>query len=221
MATPSADEKRITHAQKQYSFQAVVENSAPENAIELTCDQYMKRLNAFNDKKMPMTLFEVVYGPVIPYYDFDFHYETEAEQVAALNDDLTSSCTSVWEVYRDNARYIVTTACGLDPVAEKWKNSVHIKVRDAGYYIQGSDVPKINHPNNDTKVYQKADMRQLFRSFGATKVGNNRPMKRYESGIHYDALEWLNQSHLALDNETLEDHFITYIGNERLIIPKN
>lgn len=96
-------------------------------------------------------------------------------------------------------------------------------MRGAGYFKQGSDIPKITKAacrGADDSVYKSEGSRQLFRTLGATKAGQNRPFTRYDDGENYSASDWAEAIRMNITTELFEENFVQYIGREQLIAPK-
>ena len=150
------------------------------------------------------TGYEVITGPCIPYYDFEREYNTEAERSANYQTDLDGAINSL-SMYKQH-RVIEFTACGYDKIKKKYKNSFHFRIRGFGYYSNNSQIQKID--GFDTEVYHAGS--QLFRLPYASKEGQNRPLKRFNSKTG---------EIIELDNitEKYEDYLVQNIGNEKLI----
>jgi hypothetical protein len=72
---------------------------------------------------------------------------------------------------------------------------------------------------NNVMIFQRLtrtsvhhDGMQLFRSLGASKEDNDRPLKRMDDGKHYDVLDWVDLLQGGISNEKFEENFIHYLA---------
>jgi hypothetical protein len=119
--------------------------------------------------------YECIQGNCIPYYDFDSEYRTERKRADKYETDLNSAVNQIKDLY-PNGNILTFTACGLDPIKKKYKNSFHFKIRGVGYYNQASEIPKLDL--FDSTVYN--NKHQLFRLSYCSKAGQNRFLKRFD-----------------------------------------
>jgi hypothetical protein len=151
--------------------------------------------------------YESIQGKCIPYYDFDSSYDTESDRVANYQNDLDTSLNQLKLKYPEGKIYEFT-ACGFDPVKNKYKNSFHFKVRGVGYHNTASEVHKLDC--FDQAPYNNGS--QLFRLPYCSKAGQDRFLKRFNSsdGTTYE-----------LDEipEDYSEYLVQNISNEELIDP--
>jgi hypothetical protein len=149
--------------------------------------------------------YEVIVGPCIPYYDFDSSYDTELDRAANYQTDLDTAVDQLKNKYPDGKIYEFT-ACGFDPIKNKYKNSFHFKIRCVGFHNTASEVHKLDC--FDQVPYNNGS--QLFRLPYCSKAGQDRILKRFNSsdGTTYEL-------------DRLPEHFSEYliqnILNEELI----
>lgn len=140
--------------------------------------------------------YEHIDGTVVPYFDFDNCYKTEAEQEANEEQDYKRAVEAVEQEYLpQGGKLYVTISCGLDTRTGKYKNGYHIIVRGVGYYKSGSEFFKSMSDelkqHIDPKVYKPAGKRQLFRMPYCSKEGDERPLQYYDyqNDMLYESLE--------------------------------
>ena len=150
------------------------------------------------------TGYEVITDSCIPYYDFEREYNTEPERLANYQTDLDFAIESLSQ-YKQN-RILEFTACGYDNIKNKYKNSFHFRIRGFGYYSNNSQIQKID--GFDTEVYHSGS--QLFRLPYASKEGQNRPLKRFNSKT--GTIIELNDI-----TEKYEDYLVQNVEGEKLI----
>ena len=154
----------------------------------------------------------LITGNYIPYYDFDNKYATEEEQKNNYQSDLQTSYANVKLVFNKSVHKILSfDSCGHDPKAstgQQWKNSFHYRIRGAGYYESGTDIPIVE--GYDDAVYKRKNSRQLMRLPFCSKEGNTRPLLRIipETGTKYTIDE------IATINEVASDYIIQNIRDE-------
>ena len=176
----------------------------------LTCDKLVQFV-----KKNPVAYESLIDGNYIPYYDFDFKYATEKEQKEKYDENLITSCKNVHSVY-DNAndmpneklKIFTFDSSGYDPTVKLWKNSFHYRIRGAGYYEKGTDIPTVE--GTDNSVYKRKGSRQLMRMAFCTKRDNQRPLLRI---IPETKKKYKIDEIKALD-ETISDYVIQNIEGE-------
>ena len=153
--------------------------------------------------------YECLFGATIPYYEFDFKYESELERIDKYDTDLKQSYESITLKYNNvNAKIFSFDASGYDPIKKYWKNSFHYRIRGCGFYESSLDIPFI--VDSDDSVYKKTNSRQLMRLPYCTKIGNNRPLVR----IIPETCTTYKIDELSKLNEKLEDYIIQNIKNE-------
>jgi hypothetical protein len=158
----------------------------------------------FSSVKKLGTGYEVITDSCIPYYDFEREYNTEAERLANYKTDLdfAINALSIYSSYK----ILEFTACGYDNIKNKYKNSFHFRIRGFGYYSNNSQIQKID--GFDSEVYHLGS--QLFRLPYASKEGQNRPLKRFNSKTG-TIIE------LADITEKYEDYLVQNVEGEKLI----
>jgi len=108
------------------------------------------------------TAFERIWGPVIPYFDFDIKDAKEEDK----NDYVKDIVIALKIAYPGSYIFLFDGSRMKDG---KFKFSLHAIVRNAGYYASGvhleASLPNIIRelPGLDTGVYKEADKSQLFK----------------------------------------------------------
>ena len=108
--------------------------------------------------------YEVLRGKCIPYYDVDKLYgdgeDAKSKQEKNIVRDYTDSLAAVRKMFPDGVIYSFA-ACGYAAAKKQYKNSFHFRVRGAGYYPCGLDLPRVE--GADTLVYRGVGLQQKFR----------------------------------------------------------
>jgi hypothetical protein len=213
-------------ASQTYKF-ATKLRSRDDESIDMTVAQLLDHLIECEEKKEIPVLYEAIYGPCVPYYDFDHSYPDQDSQEANADLDFAKAVAAVQAKWGPNARYLWRASHGHDPTKaakgqDSWKNSFHCIVRGCGYYRQGADIPRVT--SSDDTVYKQAGKRQLFRTLGATKELNKRPAQRLlfinETWVQWSALDYSDGIKAGAFDEKFEENLIQYIGTERLREPE-
>ena len=118
--------------------------------------------------------------PVVPYYDYDFSYDTEAEQKYKFDSDYNNSYGEVKNRYK-TGKIIKFVSSGFDCITKNYKNSFHYVVRNYGFYKSNKLIPIL--PNCDTSVYSKY---QKFRLPFCSKKKQGRFKNLYHNKKIYD-----------------------------------
>ena len=146
------------------------------------------RLNNTDLKKHVVDVkvgYENLTGPSIPYYDFDNAFFTKKEQEDQYEKDFKNALDAVEGMYGDGCDIKVLSSCGYDPVKNVYKNSFHFRIRGAGYYACGKDIPLVD--GCDNAPYSAKGKRQLIRLPYCSKEGNDRPLVQ----LKFDGMYWL------------------------------
>jgi hypothetical protein len=178
-------------------------SKTPERIVELT-QSSMQRV-----RSTKASGYEVITGACLPYYDFDFGYDSKDKQQEQSAATIQQSVDAVRSVF-PNGRLYVFTANGVSK--SQWKNSVHIIVRGVGYANCGKALPVVEHA--DQAVYKVEGKRQLFRLPYFSKEGENRPLVRYD--VESKSTFTLADAQGDLE-ESYADWCITNIGDEKLM----
>jgi hypothetical protein len=128
-------------------------------------------------KTNPIAYEALIDGSYIPYYEFDYKYDTEEDQKTSYTDDVAISYGNVRSEFDKDATIYSFDASGYDPIKKCWKNSFHYRIRGNGYYLNALEIPQVE--GMDTSVYKRKNSRQLMRLPFCTKEGNNRPLLRF------------------------------------------
>jgi hypothetical protein len=171
--------------------------------LNYTTNQLLKFLNNSTSG------YEHLTGQVIPYYEFDFVFDTESKQKELESINFKTSLNAVIEKYPHGQLYVLSSN-GLDPVKNKWKNSYHIRVRGMGYFTHGKLIPMVD--GSDSAPYSTTGKRQLLRLPFMSKESNNRPLVPllYDDNLK----DWLK---VSIDQISLEDYLVQNTANEQLI----
>jgi hypothetical protein len=184
---------------------SVVKTRKSKRSTKIELGEELTRFTTKND-----TGYEVLTGAVIPYHEFDNKYKTQKEQMDAYENDLKTAQEAVASVYPESSQIFVFSACGKDPTepeTKRWKNSFHFRIRKAGYFKCGKDIPLV--PGCDKSVYRHKGKRQLMRMIGCSKEKNKRPLLRLEGKVYQtDEIKELDES--------LDDYIIQNINGETL-----
>lgn len=187
-------------------------NTATQNHQTATIQELTKHI-----KKKTGCACEVLYGPVIPYYDFDdANYTTEEKQKNRLLPDLRDAFNKLKVVAKvgKEADVLSFMSCGYDKEKNKYRNRFHFRVRGAAYYSCGADVPQIK--GFDQSPYKQEGKRQLLRLSYCSKNGQNRKLKRvWLDDDDYFVIDKLENCKVEL-SETLGDYLVSNIMNEKL-----
>jgi hypothetical protein len=163
--------------------------------------------------------YEAIYGNCIPYYDWETYYKTKHEQQENYIRDLKLSYSGVKDTY-PNATIYSFESGGYDKNKKDtpWKNSFQFRVRGAGYYACGSQVPQID--GFDQSVYKNENKRQLMRLPYCSKAEQSRYLNRIFIDSNdcddYYICESLDDCNDDL-NETLDMYIIQNIADEKLV----
>ena len=152
--------------------------------------------------------------PVMPYFDGDFYHESEVEMLAKFESDrhaLLNELSTCYPIF-DNTKIklILFTSNGFDTDHKKWKNSIHVLLRGAGYFTSNQDIVKPATGIFDNTVYKPY---QKFRLPFCSKKGQNRFKNLLYNGITYD-INNFEESGL-----TFADLLITQTHGESEFIP--
>jgi phage/plasmid-associated DNA primase len=172
------------------------------------------------------TGYEVLYGAVIPYYDWEKYYDTEEIQQEKLSSDIRESYDMINSTYNgDNGHCEILSfmSCGYDDNKKKYKNSFHYRVRGAGYHKCGADLLSSNpglfdkEGGFDKSVYKQVGKRQLLRLPYCSKSGQDRQLKRVLiDDDDIDVIKKLEDCKLECF-ENLGDYLVQNIKKEKLI----
>lgn len=158
--------------------------------------------------------YEILTGSVIPYAEYDNQYETKEEQEENEIKDFKKADKAVRKLFSNGSAKIITlSANGEDAVKGVWKNSYHFRVRNAGYYLCGTDLPM--PVGCDRSVYLDKGRSQKLRMAYMSKKGNNRPLVRCE--LDGNKIKTYKYNDLPY-GETLSEYIIQNVKNESLII---
>ena len=119
------------------------------------------------------------FGPVKPYWDIELYYESEAEMLANHPIQLAACMVELGKLLGDTEGVMVVDASGQKK--GKWIISLHAIANGHGCYKSGLDVKLADlvpvRDGFDQGVYKPKDKRQLMRLWGASKVGEDRPLR--------------------------------------------
>jgi hypothetical protein len=153
-----------------------------------------------NFAKRSKSGYEVITGACIPYYDFDYAYDSEKLRSENESNDRNKSIDAVKKVFPDGVLYKFES--NGENKNKKFKNSFHILVRGCGYASCGKALPVVEY--SDPAVYKNVDKRQLFRLPYLSKEGENRPLVMARA---IDTIEPEEYIHWCVSN----------IGDEKLV----
>ena len=154
----------------------------------------------------------------IPYGDYDNKYDNESAQKSEWGGKLNEIYLQWQEAY-PTGKVMMFCASGYDVVARVWKNSYHVRVREAGFYKCGSVIPHLL--DVDSAPYKCEGKVGLFRlPYCSKEKDTKRILRRVHSvnGIwkHFD-LENIGQL-----GESYTDYLIFNIeGENEIVIPKD
>ena len=160
--------------------------------------------------------YECIYGPVVPYYDWEQVHNTNDEMKEKRKEELKSCMEKLRSQFGSDARIISFDACGMcvnkETKEKKYKTSFHFIVRNVGYYKSGSLVPRLE--GFDASVYKAANSRQCFRLPYCAKDGKTRFLKRLtDSDTKLDSWDECEDEL----SETIADYIIQNTNGEQLI----
>ena len=122
--------------------------------------------------------------PCIPYYDYDYMYETEEEMLSNLQSDIDRIKTELATCYDlPNANMIVFSSNGLDTDKKQFKNSIHVILRKVGFFKTNQDIIQPQNGTHDPNVYNTY---QKFRLPFCSKAKQHRYKDLYFNDITYD-----------------------------------
>lgn len=161
--------------------------------------------------------YEVLKGAVIPYWDFDPKFDTAKEMEVAWPAFMDRIHDTFDKLY-PGKQVMVFDAKGFSTKHNKWIMSTHVRVRGAGYYLHGKDVPPVD--GCDSAPYKSEGARQLFRLPYCTKLGQ-RPLKRVVQVRRgkYEVLESLDACK-QIKNEDIAQYLVQNVAGEKLIKPE-
>lgn len=165
-------------------------------------------------------VYEAILGEIVPVYDYD---EWVAEGVELRDAHVAAydkGITELKKVWGDSASIYSYTSSGLKSKGDKIGPFVSLRfiVRGVGKFASGADLKRSGRVPDmfDQSVYKAAGKRQLMRLWGASKVGEDRPMKMWFTG-QWMKLEDVNTMGGDLAKGMLEYGLAQYVGREPLV----
>jgi len=165
-------------------------------------------------------VYEVIMGEIVPVYDYDEWVPDGVELQAAHSSALSRGLEELRRLWGENASILVYTSSGQKSKGGKLGPFVSLRfiVRGVGKFSSGADMKAGGYVPDmfDQSVYKAAGKRQLMRLWGASKYGEDRPMRMFVDG-KFKKLNDFNIEDPVSATYFLEQALAQNVGRERLI----
>lgn len=201
----------------------------------IECDED-KLVDYVFDEKKPYG-YEIINGPCVPYYDFDFSYKSLSEAREHRISDYLKAVDCVKKVWPNGEFYVTLSAYPTKPEGlARIKNSFHIIVRNCGYYTSNKFI-QIHDSMIDGTVYDNnRKFRMVYKDKGPTtkleahdKDGSGRHFfpVYYDKAVHSlfmiepEEFEgyYIEELGTFEDRGDILNYFASYIGIETHVLP--
>ena len=89
--------------------------------------------------------YEIIDGACVPYYDGDFDYPDMRAGAGRTNQDVDKCVNAVSDIFpKGNLKVFTANGIKNTTKGQVWRNSIHIIVRNAGYFSKANQIPKVD-----------------------------------------------------------------------------